>query len=562
MHLAALAEDHAAKCVAVVRHVSPDVSALNHAEMNETDVCPPLLEEVQDIVQKLKNNRAAGFDEISAEVLKWGGDAVIEWLHQIIVAVWDSETAPSDWKKALIVPVFKSGDACVLDNYRGISLLSIPGKVYSMVIGHRLRDWADKQLLEVQSGFRPYRGCNDAIFALRRVHEEALKQHRNLYTCFVDLSKAYDSIDRHLAWRVFESRGVPVKLLNLLKDLHADTYCALKGDFTNKPSWFEVKTGFKHGDVNAPMLFNLFIDSVIRCIQTALRQSGVRFVYKMDGQLRESKSRDIQEIAWILMFADDIALITESEHDMQEAVELLDQTFAQWGLEMSMKKTKVLLLSPTVGRDEQLIISRGSIDYVEQFKYLGSTFSMGLQMQNEISARLAKAGSAFFRLNRLWSDRHVSVQVRCSVYKTIVQATLLYSCEAWAVTQALLDCLDTFQMRCLRRICHISLREKRTNSSILEACKMKSIRSLVRYRRLRWLGHMARMSDDRLPKQLLFGSMQFGEHSQVIKDRAPKCWSDYVREDLIRLKMLYTWDRIAKDRSAWSERIETILDHT
>ena len=64
------------------------------------------------------------------------------------------------------------------------------------------------------------------------------------------------------------------------------------------------------------MLFNLFIDAVIRSLQAVLRQSGVRLVYKIDGQLRESKARDIQEIAWILMFADDIALITESEQDI------------------------------------------------------------------------------------------------------------------------------------------------------------------------------------------------------------------------------------------------------
>ena len=100
-------------------------------------------------------------------------------------------------------------------------------------------------------------------------------------------------------------------------------------------------------------------------------------------------------------------------------------------------------------------------------------------MQPEISARLAKAGNAFHRLNRLWADKHVSVQVRCSIDKTIVQATLLYGCETWAVTQALIHSLDTFQMRCLRRICHVSLREKRTNQSILEQCNINSVKALV-----------------------------------------------------------------------------------
>ena len=182
-----------------------------------------------------------------AEVLKGGGDTVAKRLHEIIVSVWRTEHAPEDWEKALLVPVFKSGDPSVLDNYRGISLLSIPGKVYSMIIGNRLKEWLDEQLLDVQSGFIAHRGCNDAIFALRRVHEEALKQHRNVCTCFVDLSKAYDSIDRPLAFKIFQKRGVPLKLVNLLRDLHADTYCALKGIPKTSKAGLRYRQGSSRG---------------------------------------------------------------------------------------------------------------------------------------------------------------------------------------------------------------------------------------------------------------------------------------------------------------------------
>ena len=124
------------------------------------------------------------------------------WLHEIIAGVWDIEKAPVEWKQALKVPAFKSGNASLLDNYRGISLLSIPGKVYSLLIGKRIKAWPDQQLLDAQCGFRPTRGCNDAIFGLTRVLEEALKRHRNICMCFIDLSKAYDSIPRDLAWEI------------------------------------------------------------------------------------------------------------------------------------------------------------------------------------------------------------------------------------------------------------------------------------------------------------------------------------------------------------------------
>lgn len=196
----------------VSRNAEPDLSRLVFPEQSYApDDSPPSLEETQLMIAKLKNHKAAGINEIAAEVLKGGVESLVKWLHEIIVGVWEAGQAPLtplEWKQASIVPVLKSGDAAVLDNYWGISLLSIPGKVYSMLIGHRLKVWADQQLLDAQCGFRPARGCSDAIFATRRVHEEALKKQRNIYTCYVDLSKPYDSINRALAWRIFELRGV------------------------------------------------------------------------------------------------------------------------------------------------------------------------------------------------------------------------------------------------------------------------------------------------------------------------------------------------------------------
>ena len=106
------------------------------------------------------------------------------------------------------------------------------------------------------------------------------------------------------------------------------------------------------------------------------------------------------------------------------------------------------------------------------------------------------------------------------------------------------------------------LREKRTNQSILEQCNMKSVKVSVRYRRLRWLGHLARMEDNQLPKQLLFGTMQPQADTEIITGRSRKIWSDYVRQDLITLKVPFTWYRLAQDREKWSDLIRTILEHT
>ena len=233
-------------------------AAVAAGEPNDDLSLPPAMGEIQAAVDKLKNHKAAGVCRILPEMMKYGGEAVTKWLHHIIAQVWITGVAPADWKKALIVPVLKKGNPAELDNYRGISLLSIPGKVYALILRSRLENWAEGIMSETQSGFRPGRGCNDAIFCLKMLYERALLKQKPVFTCFIDLSKAYDSANRQLAWKILRSRGAPGKIVDLIQDLHRGTTCAMQSDCSRPENWFEVATGFKQGDVNAPLLFNVY----------------------------------------------------------------------------------------------------------------------------------------------------------------------------------------------------------------------------------------------------------------------------------------------------------------
>ncbi len=90
---------------------------------------PPSLQEVECVIEKLKNDKAAGVCLVLPEMLKSGGKAVAHALHKLILLIWQRGKAPDDWKKSLLVPTFKKEDPTVIDNYRGISLLSLPGKL-------------------------------------------------------------------------------------------------------------------------------------------------------------------------------------------------------------------------------------------------------------------------------------------------------------------------------------------------------------------------------------------------------------------------------------------------
>ena len=130
------------------------------------------------------------------------------------------------------------------------------------MLEHRLQRWAEGLLLEGQCGFQKGRSCNDAIFSLNGLCELTGKTGDELHACFIDLSKAYDSVDRPLACELFDSRGLPPKMLQLIKGPHDNTTCAMQADKERQGSWFQVSTGFKQGDVNAPLCFDIFLDSI------------------------------------------------------------------------------------------------------------------------------------------------------------------------------------------------------------------------------------------------------------------------------------------------------------
>ncbi len=170
--------------------------------------------EVEGAIARLKCGKAAGMDGITAEMLKYGGDFVVERMLLICERAWKYGEVPDDWKKAIIVPLYKGkGSRSECSSYRGITLLSVPGKVYGRILTERLMEVTEGKVSEEQGGFRKGRGCVDQIFAMMMLVEEYLGKDKKLYAAFMDLEKAYDRIDREALWSVLKIYGVGGQLL-------------------------------------------------------------------------------------------------------------------------------------------------------------------------------------------------------------------------------------------------------------------------------------------------------------------------------------------------------------
>ena len=177
----------------------------------------------------------------------------------------------------------KKKDRKVCDNYRGISLLSIPGKVLSLVLLDRLKTIIDPQLMEAQCGFRKGRSTVDQIWATRQIIERATEYQGTVHLGFVDLTKAYDSVDRSALITILKQYQVPQQLIDIIKELYTGTWCCVR-TAEGKSEDFEVKTGVRQGCVLSPLLFNCFMDRIVREAMEMTR-GGLHVEYTTRGGL-------------------------------------------------------------------------------------------------------------------------------------------------------------------------------------------------------------------------------------------------------------------------------------
>ncbi|VDO62624.1 unnamed protein product [Schistosoma margrebowiei] len=146
-------------------------------------------------IRQIKGGKAAGPDYIPAEALKSDIEVSTNMLHLLFKKIWEEEQVPMNWKEGHLIKIPKKGDLSKCGNYRGVTLLSAPGKAFNRVLLNRMKDAVDAKLRDQQAGFRKDRSCTDRIATLRIIVEQSIERNSSLYINFIDYDKAFDSLD-------------------------------------------------------------------------------------------------------------------------------------------------------------------------------------------------------------------------------------------------------------------------------------------------------------------------------------------------------------------------------
>ena len=184
------------------------ISATASAEEDPDINCEePTSAEVAIAITWLKNGKAPGVCGITADMLKAGGTCSVEWLTKVCQNAWRSDTVPPDWKEGVIIPIYKGkGSRKECQNYRGITLLSVPGKVLAAVLLNRVKTKLLQARRREQSGFTPGRSTTERIFTLNTLIHTSKEFNQPLWIAYVDLKSTFDSVDRESLWLLFRDK--------------------------------------------------------------------------------------------------------------------------------------------------------------------------------------------------------------------------------------------------------------------------------------------------------------------------------------------------------------------
>lgn len=542
------------------RHTQTDPNLLNELPNSPTVWeldNPPTLAEVKRSIAGLKNNKASGPDNIPAELLKYGGDTIANHIHAIITAIWETKCVPQQWKDADITNIYKKkGDIAVCGNSRGISLLSAAGKILTRLMLLRLlTDIAEDVLPETQCGFRKERSTTDMLFVARQLQEKCREHHKPLYMVFIDLTKAFDTVNRPLLWNILEKFGCPPTFLAVLTALH-DGANARVISAGAKSDPFTVESGVRQGCVIAPIIFNLFLAGVQRTFTHQLPpDAGVPIKYRLDGNMfnlrrLQAKTKVTKEAIIDLQYADDAAYVSCSPDTMQHTLNLIAGTYNRAGLIINTTKTEVLTMRDPPQDPATFSINNEELKNVAHFSYLGSALTETCEITNEVHRRIGLASASFGRLtNRVFQNRDLAIKTKVIVYKAICLSILLYGCEAWVPYRKHIRKLESFHTGCLQHILGIKWWHKIPHTEIRQRANIEPLEILLLQKQLRWAGHVIRMPETRLPRKVMYGEIPDSARS-VGGQR--KRYKDHLKTSLKSCNIQpQTLEISATDRQQW-----------
>ena len=384
--------------------------------------------EVIKCMKKMKNGKSAGLDNVYPEFIKYISDSLIKVITKFFNRILETTEVPDEWAISIYQHVFRKGNRNDPNNYRGISLSSSLCKLFTALLTERIHNDLEKRnvLGREQAGFRKNMGCTDQIFVLTSLISLYLARKKKLFLTFIDYEKAFDRVDHGLLWTKMQSVNINGRVLEVMRNLYQKTKACVRvnGELSDV---FNSRMGVRQGDKLAPILFIIYINDFKHFISQKF--SGLEL------QPETSVNTDSSDLdSWLKMFAlqyaDDTVLMSESELDMQKALDATAEYCMENNMKINVAMTKFMICSRGKIRKYSDVFVYGTpIERVGTFLYLGIDVKFNNTFQTTIKNNVDKAKKALHKI-AVYSGK-IELETQLQIFDALIKPILLYACEVW-----------------------------------------------------------------------------------------------------------------------------------
>ena len=331
-----------------------------------------------------------------------------------------SEKYPKLWKTDLIRPIHKKESTSKESNYRGITLSSCFGKFFNAMILNRILKAFEELNISHHHlmGFRPNMRTSNNILILKTLIDKQFNNNQKLYFCFVDFSKAFDTVWRKGLLSKLRSYGIEGKMLNVLHSLYTDTTVHVKiNNYMSEA--FDILLGVKQGDPPSPFFFNIYMND----LSSDLINSA-----------NDSETHKLQEIYLPCLFwADDLVLLSKTKDGLQKQPDILAKYSSDWKLKVNIDKTKSLIFNKSgrLIKTEKVCYKGYMIEPTKHYKYLGILSDSNGKFKSAMDDLAKKGMRASHSIYKLSTCNSISHKTLIETFNSLFKPIVLFSSEIW-----------------------------------------------------------------------------------------------------------------------------------
>jgi exonuclease III len=491
--------------------------------------------EIQKATQGMKNGKSSGIDEINAEHIKYAPTSIHNSIAEIFNTTAKEGNPPSELQIGILTPLPKPGKKKgPPENLRPIILLSVLRKILTICIMRRCWDRLSSKIPKDQAAYQGGRSAAEQVFTIKILAEKAItSSNYKLYILLLDMSKAFDTVNRNKLFEGLEEIMMPEEL-HILHILTNDVKIKVRVG-SEYGEEFKTIIGIMQGDCLSAILFIFYLARAL----------------SKDNQTTNNIQTPQENTTTFTVqpkYADDITYASTSYNVISYTKAIVPEKLKMFNLQVNETKT-----------EEYEVPNRDNLHEKKSWtkcKLLGSL----LDTKEDIQHRKNLTINHMKDKKHIYKSKNLSIHQKIRYFKMFAGSIFLYHSELWALTKTLSDSIDAFHRRQLRYAIGIVYPRIISNTKLYELTKEEPWSKTIERRRHSWIGHLMRLDPEVPARKALIEALK---PSKRKRGRPKTTWISKMQQDIKNLGLDITLNSesiqqlidICGDRGVWRDRL-------